>query len=116
MICFLVDHNFNEHIVDGLTRRDASLDFTRARDVGLAQAADPAVLEWAAAHGLVVLTHDRQTLVGFAYDRVVGGLPMPGVFLIADDLPASRAIDEIQLAANCLSEEECKNRVWYFPM
>ena len=34
---FLVDQNFNEHIVDGLTRRDAALEFTHVRDVGLAR-------------------------------------------------------------------------------
>lgn len=42
MIAFLVDHNFNEDIVDGLTRRDVALAFTPARDVRLAHAADPA--------------------------------------------------------------------------
>jgi hypothetical protein len=31
-------------------------------------------------------------------------------------MPAGRAIDEILIAANCLSVEERKNRVWYFPM
>ena len=30
MIAFLVDQNFNEDIVDGLTRRDAALEFTRS--------------------------------------------------------------------------------------
>jgi predicted nuclease of predicted toxin-antitoxin system len=116
MTNFLVDQNFNEHIVDGLTRHDATLEFTRVRDVGLAEAADPVVLEWAAAHGLVLLTHDRRTMAGFAYDRVAAGMPMPGMFLVADDMPAGNAIDEILIAAICLSEDECNNRVWYFPL
>jgi predicted nuclease of predicted toxin-antitoxin system len=51
VIAFLVDQNFNEHIVDGLTRRDATLDFIHIRDVGLAAAPDPTVLDWAATHG-----------------------------------------------------------------
>ena len=38
MIAFLVDQNFNEHIVDGMTRRDVLLEFTHVRDVGLAEA------------------------------------------------------------------------------
>jgi hypothetical protein len=46
VIAFLVDQNFNEHIVDGLTRRDASLDFTHVRAVGLAAAPDPTILDW----------------------------------------------------------------------
>ena len=56
MIAFLVDQNFNEHIVDGLTRRDETIDFIHVRDIGLAAALDSVVLEWAAAHGLVLLT------------------------------------------------------------
>jgi hypothetical protein len=39
VIAFLVDQNFTEHIVDGLTRRDATLAFTHARDAGLAATA-----------------------------------------------------------------------------
>ena len=66
MNSFLVDQNFNEHIVDGLTRREATLEFTHVRDVGVAAAPDPRILEWAAVHGLVLLTHDRKTIPPFA--------------------------------------------------
>ena len=59
MISFLVDQNFNEHIVDGLTRRDPNLEFTYARDVGLAAAPDPEVLEWAAGCGMIVKRYPR---------------------------------------------------------
>ncbi len=52
MIEFLVDQNFNEHIVDGLTRRDPALQFTHVRDVGLASVPDPVMLEWAAERGM----------------------------------------------------------------
>ena len=55
---------------------------------------DPMVLEWAAARGLVLLTHDRKTIPPFAYARVAAGLPMPGVFLVSDDMPIGQAIDE----------------------
>ena len=68
MIAFLVDQNLNEHIVDGLTRRDAALGFTHVRDVGLAATPDPTVLEWAATHGRVLLTHDRKAIPSFAHD------------------------------------------------
>lgn len=116
MIAFLVDQNFNEHIVDGLTRRDAALDFTHVRDVGLAAAPDPTVLEWAATIGLVLLTHDGKTIPPFAYARVAAGLPMPGVFHVSDDMPIGQAIEELLIAAHCLSPDECKDIVKYFPM
>jgi predicted nuclease of predicted toxin-antitoxin system len=116
VISFLVDQNFNEHIVDGLTRRDAALEFIHVRDVGLAAAPDPTVLEWAAARGLVLLTHDRKTIPGFAYARVAAGLPMPGVFLVSDDIPIRDAIDELLVASHCLAPDECRDVVRYFPM
>ncbi|HVC94325.1 MAG TPA: DUF5615 family PIN-like protein [Pirellulales bacterium] len=116
MIEFLVDQNFNEDIVDGLTRRDQTLEFTYARDEGLAEADDPTIFEWAARHGLVLLTHDRKTVPSFAYDRTARGLLMPGVFLVAGNMPVGRAIDELLIAIRCLSPEECKNVVTYFPI
>lgn len=116
MISFLVDQNVNEQILDGLTRRDATLEFIHVRDVDLAAAPDPTVLEWAAEHGLVLLTHDRKTIPHFAYARVVAGLPMPGVFLIDDQMPIGLAIEEIFVAVYCLTPDECKDCVRYFPM
>ncbi len=116
MIAFLVDQNFNEHIIDGLTRRDKTLEFIHVRDVGLAASPDPTLLEWAAERGLVLLTHDRKTIPSFARARVVAGLPMPGVFAVNDSMPVGQAIDELLIAASCLSSEECGDLVRYFPM
>jgi hypothetical protein len=116
VIAFLVDQNFNEHIVDGLTRRDAAMTFTHVRDVGLASAPDPTILEWAATQRLVLLTHDGKTIPRFAYARVAAGQPMPGVFLVDDQMPIGQAIDEVLMAAHCLSAEECKDLVRYFPL
>jgi hypothetical protein len=116
VIAFLVDQNFNEHIVDGLTRRHELLEFTYVRGVGLAAAPDASLLEWAANHGLILLTHDRKTIPPLAYARVAAGLVMPGVFLVSDNMQIGDAIDELLIAAHCLSMDECKNLVRYFPM
>ena len=116
MIALLVDQNFNEDILDGLTRRDATLEFTLVRDVGLEAAPDLTVLEWAAAHGLVLPTHDRKTIPPFAYARVAAGLPMPGVFLVSNHMPIGDAIHELLIAVQCLAADECVNLVRYFPM
>lgn len=116
MISLLVDQNFNEHIVDGLTRRDAALELIHLRDVGLGAAIDSTVLEFAAAHGRVLLTHDRRTIPQFAYARVAAGLPMPGVFVVRDDMPMGQAIEELLIAVHCLSQDELTGIVKYFPM
>jgi predicted nuclease of predicted toxin-antitoxin system len=112
----LVDENFNQHVLDGLIARDPGLDLLHVREVGLASTADPAILEWAASQDRVLLTHDRQAIPAFAYSRVSAGQPMPGVFLVSDDMPVGQAIDEILLAIHCLSEGECRDVVRYFPM
>ena len=116
MIRLLVDQNFNGHIVDGMTRRDPGLDLVHVRDVGLAAAPDPTILEWAARHDRVLLTHDRRTIPPFAHARVAAGQHMPGVFLVSGDMPAGHAIDEVLLAVRCLSPDECKDIVKYFPL
>lgn len=116
MIRFLVDQNFNEHIVDGMTRRAATLDFVHVRDVELAAASDSTVLEWAALESRVLLTHDRRTIPPIAHSRVAAGLPMPGVFVVRADMPIGQAIDELLIAVHCLTQDECNQIVKFFPL
>lgn len=116
MLRLISDQNFNGRILRGLRRRLPSLDLLRAHDVGLARADDPTLLEWSATEGRIVLTHDANTVAGFAHARVQAGQAMPGVFLVAADMSIGRAIDELALAVQCLSPDECKDRVTYFPL
>jgi len=67
MLRFAVDENFNTHIVNGVLRRKSDVDIVRVRDVGLGGADDPAVLQWAADGGRVLLTHDVNTMTAVAY-------------------------------------------------
>jgi hypothetical protein len=112
----LVDQNFNGHIVEGLRRRDPDLDLNHVRDVGLEAAPDPTILEWAATQDRVLLTHDRRSIPALAYVRVAPGHRMPGVFLVSDRMPPGQAIDEIILAVQCLSSDDCEDIVKYFPL
>ena len=80
------------------------------------QRADPLILEWAATHGLVLLTHDGKTIPAFALRASRGGPANAGVFLVDDRLPIGQAIEEILPAAHCLTPEECKDIVMFFPM
>ncbi len=67
MIPLLVDQNFNERIVRGLVRREPAIDLLLVGAIGLSAAADPVILERAAFEEPILLTHDRQTIPGFAY-------------------------------------------------
>jgi hypothetical protein len=110
------DENFDEDIVRGLLRRRPELDIVLVREAGLTASPDPDILAWAAGEQPILLTHDRDTMPNFAYDRVRAGEPMPGVFLVRDRTPKGHAIEQLLLAVDCLSAEDCKDRVMYFPL
>lgn len=116
MIQLATDENFDGDILRGLLRRIPDLDVVRVQDVGLAETPDPIILAWAAQEERILLTHDRDTVLSFAYDRVRVGEPMPGIFLVSDRMPKGQAIDELFLALHCLSPEECRDQVTYFPL
>ena len=40
-------------------------------------------------------THDQATVPDFAFERILAGKPMPGVFVMNDRLALRQAIDEI---------------------
>jgi hypothetical protein len=116
MLRLLADENFNADILDGVLRVEPDTDVIRARDASLLHTPDPLVLEWAARHGRIVLTHDENTLVGHAYERVIAGLSMPGVILVHGWCPIGRAIDEVALLAACFEPDEIDGQVKFVPM
>jgi hypothetical protein len=116
VLTFLADENFNADVVRGLLRRHAGFDIVTVQDVGLAAAGDPAVLEWAAANGRIVVTHDVNTLPGFAFGRVAAGLRMPGVVAVAEALPIGPVIEDLLVLSEASLEGEWENQVIYLPI
>ncbi len=117
MLRLVSDENFTEAIVQGLVRRRPELDLVRSRDEGLGGIDDPALLEWSATHQRILLTHDRQRMAGHAYDRVVQGLPMPGVFVVSTQLGPGQAIEDIMtLVFGCLDDGELNHQVIFVPL
>jgi hypothetical protein len=109
---FAADENFNADIVRGLLRRLPDLDIVRVQDAGLSGADDPAVLEWAAREGRIVLTHDISTSVGFVLERIASGRPMPGVFAARSSGPIGSTIEDLVLLAECSVHEEWDGRAF----
>lgn len=112
---FAADENLNNNILRGVRRRSPDLDLVRIQDVGLIHAQDQTILAWAALQGRILLTHDVKTMVGFAYERVMAGLPMPGLVVIRDGSPVGEAIEAILLLAEMGWEGELEGRVEYLP-
>ena len=116
MLSFLADEDFNRIIVRGVLRARPDIDIVRVQDIGLRTKKDPDVLDRAAAERRILLTHDEQSMPGYAYERVLASLPMPGIFVVQQEESISRIIEEIILLAECSSEHEWEGQVIYLPL
>lgn len=116
MLKIVLDENLNGRIYRGLQRVCDDLDAVRVQDVGLQGEDDPAVLEWAAENGRVLVSHDLNTIPMFAHQRTANGEPMFGLIMIPESMPIGSAIEELQLVIECTSNEEFQNKVEYLPM
>ena len=116
MLRYLVDESVHGDITRALLRRRSDLDLVRAQDVGLAGVPDPAVLAAAATDGRIVLTSDVATLVGYAYDRLLVGAAMPGVFVLPQEAALGALIEDLLLLAEASDAAEWDLRVVYLPL
>ncbi|MBD2500784.1 DUF5615 family PIN-like protein [Anabaena azotica] len=116
MLSLLSDENFNGDIVRGLFLRQPNLDLLRVQDVGLREVDDPAILDWAAINERILLTHDRATMPDFAYNRLVQGEAMAGMFVVNDRMLIRQAIDELLLLINFSEQAEWQGVVLYLPL
>jgi hypothetical protein len=117
MLRLASDEDVHGDIVRGLWRRAPALDLVRAVDVGLGNTPDPDILAWAAAEGRVLITEDVNTMVGFAWQRVRQGQPMPGVLALLGTGGIGRAIDDILLIVQAYTADEMRaEAVIYIPL
>jgi predicted nuclease of predicted toxin-antitoxin system len=111
----LADENFNGSILRGLIRRLPDIDIVRIQDVGLIHADDPAILQWAANEGRILLTHDVATVTAYAYERIKNGLPMLGVVEVIATAPIGQVIDDLYLFVCCSQPDEYKGQILFIP-
>jgi hypothetical protein len=114
MLLLASDADVHGDIIRGLRRRLTHIDLVRAQDVLPEGSPDPAVLAWAAAESRVLITNDRNTMVGFALARVAAGEPVPGLIVTTNDQSIGSAIEDILLLAELMPEEEIRNQVVVF--
>lgn len=84
------------------------------QEVGLSGADDAEVLRFAAEHRLVVIGHDRKTLIKAAYERIVRGDRFPGLIILSQIQPRT-IIDEIEILVRVGRQEDFENQVLYLP-
>ncbi len=113
---FLADENFNNDLLRALKNVIPDLDVKRVQDTEVFRADDPRVLEWAAQEQRILLTHDVRTMPGYAFERVVAGLPMPGIIEVRRDIPIKEAIEELRLLMEAGTNSDFDNQVRYVPL
>jgi hypothetical protein len=62
------------------------------------------------------LTHDRATMPDHAFDRIVSGEIMPGMFVVRNRLAVGVAIDEVLLLNELTEQADWNGRVIYLPL
>ena len=116
MLRLLIDNDFNQIILRGLSRRVSGLDVVTAYEIGLSEASDPDLLAWAAVQKRIVVTHDRRTMPNHATDRMLRGEKVAGIIVVPRRLPVSRVIDDLEIVVSCSVEDEWENVVKYLPL
>lgn len=113
MVPLVTDENFYGPILRALVQREPSLDVVRVQDVGLMGENDQRILEWAAERQRVLLTHDRETIPEFAYNRIRNEKDMMGVVVVADELAPGRLASRILSLVVANDPEHFRNRVFF---
>ena len=116
MIRFIADEYFNGRIFRGLLLRQSDLDLIRMQDAGLSGANDEKLLEWAADHDRILLTHDARTMPRHARSRLIAGASFPGLFIVSKSSTIGACIDDLLMIAECSEQDEWQDRIVYVPL
>ena len=116
MLRFLTDEDLDGRLTSALLARLPGLDLVRVQDAGLMHTPDPDILAWAGAAGRIVLTHDRNTMTGFATARVNAGQPMPGLFVVDRQASSGRTLDDLEALAAASEMDEWRDQIIFVPL
>ena len=117
MLRLAADADVHGEIVRGLRRRAPQIDLVRAQDALPEGTLDPAILEWAARGNRILITNDRNTMIGFACQRAAAGEIVAGVIATTNEQSIGSAIEDILMIAMCMTEKEMSDQVvLYLPL
>lgn len=114
-ICLLADENLNNDIIRGVLRQNPAISFQRTQEIGLDGCSDPEILQWAADHNAIVVTHDVNTMIAYARQRIDQGLKMSGLILVLQTSSLGSVIQDLVLLVNCSSAEEWVDQIIFLP-
>ena len=112
----LTDEDINGAILTGLRLHHPDIDVVGAREVRLARAPDPRVLDWAAANFRAVVSHDVKTMPPAARSRLAMGKPLPGLIIVPQWYPVGHAIRDIAALVERSEIESLDGRIAHVPL
>lgn len=113
---FLCDHDFHQQIFEGLLRAEPLIELTTLRSLELERLSDDEVLTYAAEHGLLVLSHDRNTMTAAAGKRIAARQPMLGMFIIKQTESIRVAIEQVLMIWAASHAQEWNHRIVFLPI
>ena len=116
MLRLLIDENVDHRILRGLKSRLLQLNYLLVGQIGMSGFSDLELLSWAAQEGRVIVTHDRKTMIPYAEHCVRRGEPMAGVIFIPRKMKIGRAISDLEIIVECLSQNDLRGRIERLPL
>jgi Domain of unknown function (DUF5615) len=113
-VLYQADNDLRKAIVRGAVRREPQINFRSAQSARLDGVPDPAVLEFAANEGRILVSHDFQTMPRY-FRQFTQGRRSPGVLLVRQDLPVGEAIETLLLIWEASDADEWVNRLCLAP-
>jgi hypothetical protein len=113
---YLADADLNKAIVNGVLRREPSVDFQSAHAAGLRGMKDDQVLALAAENQRVLVSHDVGTMPAHFRAFMDAGNHSAGVLLIPQSLDIGSAIDELVLIWLISEATEWADRLEWLPL
>ncbi len=114
-IRYQADENLDQGIVNGVLRREPSVDFRTPQDAGLLGADDWEVLTNCASEGRVLVTHDVSTMPGH-FNLFISQQPSAGVLLVSRSVRMGEVIESLLLIWNSSDAQEWINRICFLPL
>lgn len=114
-IRFLADADLDNAIVQGVRRREPSIDFKSANDAGLEGLPDEKVLEIAAGEGRVLVSHDKRTMPVHFVARIRSGQRSPGVLLALPSASVGEVVESLLIIWSASGESDWADQIHYLP-
>ena len=110
---FLADENVEGAIIRSIRRLEPGVEFLTLQEVGLLEASDPVILEYAATQSLIVVSRDVKTMIGFARERIASDKGIAGLFIVRPAALRRAFVESLVLVWAASSAEEWIDQIMF---